>query len=74
MPVIAWRRGSVPEVIDDALTGFIVDDVEQAAQAVYQLERLDRRTCRRVFETRFNARRMATDYVDLYQRVIAATR
>jgi glycosyltransferase involved in cell wall biosynthesis len=70
--VIAWRRGSVPEVLDDGVTGFIVESVAEAADAVRQLDSLSRATCRRVFEERFDRRRMTTDYLDLYGRVIAA--
>jgi glycosyltransferase involved in cell wall biosynthesis len=67
-PVIAFRRGSVPEVIDEGVTGFIVDDVEQAARAVERAGSIDRRQCRRTFERRFTAARMARDYLGIYQR------
>lgn len=70
-PVIALRCGSVPEVIDDGITGFIVDDEEQAVAATRRLHSLNRAHIRRVFEKRFTARRMAEDYVDLYRRLIA---
>lgn len=68
-PVIAFRRGSVPEVIDDGVTGFIVDGVEQAVQAVHRVEDLNRRQCRRAFEQRFSVSRMAADYLAVYQRL-----
>ena len=68
-PVIAYGMGSVPEVIDDGTTGYIVDSVETAAKAVRQLDALDRRTIRQVFEKRFSVRRMCQDYVDIYQRL-----
>jgi glycosyltransferase involved in cell wall biosynthesis len=71
-PVIAWREGSVPEVIDHGVTGFIVDSVEQAAEAVSQVQYLDRRVCRSVFEHRFDAARMAQDYLQVYRRVVHA--
>ena len=71
-PVIAFRRGSVPEVIEDGLTGFIVDDVAGAVAALGQLHRLDRAAVRRRFEQRWTARRMAEDYVAVYQRLIRA--
>jgi glycosyltransferase involved in cell wall biosynthesis len=58
-PVIAFRHGSVPEVIQDGLTGFIVEDMDQAAQAVGRVAGLSRAACRRVFEDRFSAARMA---------------
>jgi glycosyltransferase involved in cell wall biosynthesis len=70
-PVIGWRRGSVPEVLDDGLTGYIVDSVEEAVRAVSRIDRLSRATCRRAFEERFDARRMALDYVGVYERVIS---
>src|SRR5213075_1792967 len=57
-PVIAYRCGSVPEVIDDGVTGFICDDLEQAVAAIARVPELSRATCRRVFEERFTAARM----------------
>lgn len=71
-PVIAWRRGSVPEVVDDGVTGFVVESLEAGARAVADLPRLDRAACRRAFDVRFDAARMAADYVDIYRRVAAA--
>jgi glycosyltransferase involved in cell wall biosynthesis len=68
-PVIAYRHGSVPEVLDDGVTGFIVSDLEDAVQAAERVGRLDRRQCRAVFEERFTARRMARDYVAVYERL-----
>jgi glycosyltransferase involved in cell wall biosynthesis len=65
-PVIAFRRGSVPEVIEDGLTGIIVEDVEQAVPAVPSALALDRLRIRRRFEQRFAVRRMAEDYLRLY--------
>jgi glycosyltransferase involved in cell wall biosynthesis len=70
-PVIAWRRGSVPEVLVDGVSGYIVESIEEAVGAVGRLDRLDRAACRREFEEKFDARRMAADYVDVYARVIA---
>src|SRR5262245_1627193 len=61
-PVIAYRRGSVPEVIDDGISGFVVNDEEGAVEAVRRLPRLSRRRCRQVFEERFLAERMTRDY------------
>ena len=58
-PVIAWNRGSVPEVIDHGVTGFIVDSEEEALAALSNIEQIDRRTVRAVFERRFAARTMA---------------
>ena len=70
-PVIAFRRGSVPEVIDEGVTGFLCENVEDAVHAVSRLPSLSREGCRRVLEERFSAERMAHDYVDIYQRELA---
>jgi glycosyltransferase involved in cell wall biosynthesis len=70
-PVIAFRRGSVPEVVDDGVTGFIVDDEAQAADAALRLHSLDRARVRRVFDERFTARRMTEDYLNIYSRLVA---
>ena len=67
-PVIAWRNGSVPEVIDEGVTGFVVGSVEQAAAAVRRVACLSRRVCREAFEARFDATRMARDYLEVYRR------
>ena len=68
-PVIACRCGSVPEVIDDGVTGFIVADVDEAVACVERVHTLDRHRCRERFEERFTATRMAHDYCDLYALV-----
>ena len=68
-PVIAWNRGSVPEVIEHGVTGYIVDSEEEAVAAVRNIERIDRPTVRAVFERRFAARTMARSYLDLYARL-----
>ena len=73
-PVIAMRRGSVPEVIEEGVTGFIVDTEEQAIAAVRRLPELDRNQVRRRFEARFTGRRMAKDYLRLYECLIRARR
>jgi glycosyltransferase involved in cell wall biosynthesis len=72
-PVIACRRGSVPEVMDDGVTGFVVDSLQEAVRAVQRVATLSRKKCRQVFETRFSARRMAQDYVRIYRRLIEDT-
>jgi glycosyltransferase involved in cell wall biosynthesis len=69
-PVIAFGCGSVHEIIEPGITGFIVDDVESASAAVPLALRLDRRTIRRRFEERFTVERMARDYLGLYERAI----
>ncbi len=66
-PVIAFNRGSVPEVIDDGLTGFVVEDINGAIGAVDRLGHLSREKIRRRFEERFTARRMAQDYLAVYR-------
>lgn len=66
-PVIAYRCGSVPEVVDDGVTGLIVDDELEAVAAVKRVSALDRRGVRKRFEERFTAQRMVNDYLDLYQ-------
>jgi glycosyltransferase involved in cell wall biosynthesis len=68
-PVIALRNGSVPEVVDDGITGFIVDDEATAASAARQIHMLDRTLIRTIFERRFTARRMAEDYTRIYQEL-----
>jgi glycosyltransferase involved in cell wall biosynthesis len=70
-PVIAFNRGSVPEVIEDALTGFIVEDETSAVGAIRQLPRLSRAAIRKRFEERFTARRMAEQYLRLYRDLMA---
>jgi glycosyltransferase involved in cell wall biosynthesis len=73
-PVIAFNRGSVPEIIEHGVTGFIVENEEQAVAAVSKLERLSRSTIRQRFERRFTARRMAEEYVSLYHRLAVKAR
>jgi len=72
-PVIAYRSGSVPEVIDDGVTGFIVDSEEEAVNAVKKLAQLDRKQVRARFEQRFSAGRMAKEYETQYRKLIAST-
>lgn len=71
-PVIAYRRGSVPEVLEDGVTGFIVEDVPGAVEVLDRIEHFDRRRCRQVFEERFSARRMAQQYLACYQQILDA--
>jgi glycosyltransferase involved in cell wall biosynthesis len=65
-PVIAYPFGSVPELVDDGQTGFVVKDIAEAAAAVRRIEIIDRVGCRESFDKRFTAARMAADYVELY--------
>lgn len=69
-PVIAWNCGSVPEVLDDGITGLIVDDMDQAVRAVDTVARFDRGRIRSRFEQRFSSSAMARRYVELYWRVL----
>ena len=69
-PVIAFGRGSVPEIVDDGVTGFIVDSVDEAVAAVPRAKALDRGTIRQRFEERFSVERMAHDYLALYDTVL----
>jgi glycosyltransferase involved in cell wall biosynthesis len=69
-PVVAFRRGSVPEVMTDGVTGFVVDDVPGAVEAVRATAALDRLACRRAFFERFGIARMASDYQAVYRRLV----
>ncbi|MGU3663525.1 glycosyltransferase family 4 protein [Methylobacterium sp. A49B] len=71
-PVVAWDRGSVPEIVEDGVTGFIVSTEAEAVAALARIEQLDRAGIRRRFEARFTAERMARDYLALYHRLLAA--
>jgi len=73
-PVVAWRCGSVPEVIDEGVTGFVVDDLDAAVRAVERCAGLDRWQCRAAFDQRFTAARMANDYLAVYRRVVERAR
>jgi glycosyltransferase involved in cell wall biosynthesis len=69
-PVIAWNRGSVPEIVEHGVTGYIVDSEEEALAALRNIGQIDRHTVRAVFERRFAARTMARAYADLYARLL----
>ena len=71
-PVIAYARGSVPEVMDDGVSGFVVRDVQGATRAIERISSLDRIGCRKYFELRFNATRMCRDYVAVYEKLVHA--
>jgi glycosyltransferase involved in cell wall biosynthesis len=68
--VIAYRRGSMPELLKDGVTGFLVSDVESAVAAVHRLPELGRAACRADAAARFSSDRMVADYEDLFQRLI----
>jgi len=69
-PVIAYRRGSVPEIVQQGETGFIVDSIDGAVAALERVSKLDRARCRRGFEARFLSERMAEEYVAVYRRLV----
>jgi glycosyltransferase involved in cell wall biosynthesis len=71
-PVIAYDHGSVREIVDDGVTGFIVQNEDEAMRAVSRAKTLDRQRIRAEFERRFTARRMAENYVDVYRQVCSA--
>lgn len=73
-PVIAWNYGSVREVIEDGVSGFIVNSEEEALGAIARLPGLDRRRVRATFERRFTSTVMANGYLDVYARLLAAHR
>lgn len=70
-PVIAYRHGSVPEVMEEGRTGFIVTDLEDAIEAARRIPELSRARCREVFEQRFTVGRMAADYMQVYGRLVS---
>jgi glycosyltransferase involved in cell wall biosynthesis len=71
-PVIAFPRGSVPEIVDDGITGHIVGNVEEAIRAVPHTLSLDRQLVRRRFEERFSSARMAQDYLEVYSSLLGS--
>ena len=70
-PVVAWRRGSVPEVIDEGVSGFMVEDIDEAVAAVHKARSLSRQAVRDRFEQRFTIERVAHDYVRVYNSLAA---
>jgi len=70
-PVVAYRGGSVAEIIDHGVTGFVVEDLEQAIAATRHADTLDRRACREAFDNRFSVTRMADDYLRIYAQLVA---
>jgi glycosyltransferase involved in cell wall biosynthesis len=70
-PIIAFRRGSVPELVEHGTSGFVVDTVDEAVAAVRQIADLDRRNVRAMFERRFTVERMGRDYLKVYRKLIA---
>jgi len=72
--VIAYRRGSIPEVIDDGVTGFVGETLNDMVEAVERVASLDRANCRQAFDARFTVERMAQDYLAVYQQLSADDR
>ncbi|HNL90430.1 MAG TPA: glycosyltransferase family 4 protein, partial [Nitrospira sp.] len=70
-PVLAYRRGSIPEIIGHGETGFISENLDEMVSQVEKLRTIDRHRCRKVFDERFTAQRMTNDYVKIYQQLIA---
>jgi glycosyltransferase involved in cell wall biosynthesis len=70
-PVVAFQRGSMPELIRPGVDGFLVSDVASAVDAVRRVGQLDRRACRQGVADRFGVDRMVDDYLDVYERVLA---
>ncbi|TCS36522.1 glycosyltransferase involved in cell wall biosynthesis [Paucimonas lemoignei] len=68
-PVIAYRHGSVPEIMEDGVTGFMVNNQEEALQAAQKIEDIDRVRCRQLFEDRFAVRHMAENYLQVYREI-----
>jgi glycosyltransferase involved in cell wall biosynthesis len=69
-PVIAYPYGSVPEIMKEGVSGFIVPDAQSAAAAIKNVDNVDRKKCREYFEKRFTSTRMAEDYLAIYDRLI----
>ena len=70
-PVVAFNRGSMPEVIADGGTGFLVSNVDEMVKAIPRIKEIDRSECRRWVEERFSADRMVDDYIRVYERILA---
>lgn len=70
-PVLAYRRGSIPEIVEEGVTGFICDNLDEMVAALDRLPLIQRQRCRDSFEARFTVQRMAEDYLALYERMVA---
>lgn len=68
-PVIAFKMGSVPEIVEDGKTGYVVENLDEAVKSVERTSALDRRICRQIFDERFSAGRMYRDYLAVYQQI-----
>jgi glycosyltransferase involved in cell wall biosynthesis len=72
-PVLAYRRGSIPEIIEDKVTGFVCEGLDEMTAAVQNIPEIDRQRCRVTFEQRFSAERMAQDYLRVYEQMLSST-
>ena len=72
-PVVAYRRGSIPEIIDDGVTGFVCDNLDEMVSAIDRVPLITRQHCRKAFEERFTVQRMVEDYLALYERITAVS-
>lgn len=70
-PVIAYRNGAIPEIMEHGVTGFVVSNQEEAVQAAMRIDEIDRRGCREVFERRFTVTGMAQNYLRVYGQILA---
>ena len=73
-PVIAFNRGSMPELIRSGFNGFLVANVREAVEAVNKISRIDRAACRKYVEENFSVARMVDDYIKVYEQIIARTK
>ncbi len=73
-PVIAFNRGSMPEIIMNAHNGFLVETVEEAVEAIRRVPSIDRFSCRKTVEEKFTAERMADNYVNVYRKILELTK
>ncbi|MCB2168977.1 MAG: glycosyltransferase family 4 protein [Deltaproteobacteria bacterium] len=71
-PVIAFNRGSMPELIETGKNGFLVDNMDEAIERVARIKEIDRATCRRHVEHHFTVKRMVQEYIHVYERILAA--
>jgi glycosyltransferase involved in cell wall biosynthesis len=69
-PVLAYRRGSIPEIIEDRATGFVCEGLDEMTAAIQRIPEIDRRRCRWSFEQRFSVERMAQDYLRVYEQAL----
>ena len=70
VPVVVWKEGAMPEIVDEGETGYVVDSIDAAVQAVAKCEVLDRDHIRQVFERRFSSERMVCDYEAIYAALL----